>query len=107
MNRGEFIRKHMNCGFGCKLCQAFALPRPNAVDWYRPPLEPETMPDIPVAEPALVLIEASEPSDTDRPPPMDLRRCYWCSEPATDIVHGDIPCCEACKRRARGRKERT
>lgn len=73
---------------------------------HRIDVQPETLPAIKAAEPALELIEANVPSDTERPPPppIDQRKCYFCGEPAVDIIHCDMPACDSCKRRALGRR---
>ena len=47
----------------------------------------------------------SEPNDTERPPAsVDGRDCYFCGEPATELVHVDMPACDSCKCRAVGRR---
>ena len=70
--------------------------------------KPETVPEMPAAEPSLALIDASEPNDTDRPlpelPPPPPNRCYWCHERANVVVYNGIPSCDSCKRRAVGRR---
>jgi len=47
-----------------------------------------------------------ERHDTERPSPMDMRDCYFCGDPATDLVYNGMPACEPCKRRAVGRRDR-